>query len=91
MGNDTINFRNSAVWFPFGCIAALVTPALVYFQADLRRRPSASGRSKLTGNSFDRQRMLGGISLPPRVARRRDTSGPVGSFIALTGTRKENG
>jgi hypothetical protein len=90
MGNDTINFWNSAVWFPFG-IAALLNPALVCLQADLRRRPS-SGRSKLTRNSFGLQRMLGGISLPPpRRAASRYTSAAIGSSIALTGTRKENG
>jgi hypothetical protein len=47
MRNDSINFRNSAVRFLFGCIAALANPASACLQAAMRRRLPAGGRSEL--------------------------------------------
>lgn len=91
MRNATITVRKSAVRFLFRCIAATVNPTSVCLQADLRRRPLADGRSKLTRDDFlPAGECWGRASLLPRGARRRDNSAAVGSFIALSGTSKEN-
>jgi hypothetical protein len=91
MRNDTITFRKSAVRFRFRCIAASVNPASVCLRADLRRRPLADGRSKLTRDDFlPAGACWSRASLLPRGARRRDNSTAVGSFIAFSGTSKEN-
>jgi hypothetical protein len=91
MRNDTTDFGNSAVRFLFGCIAALVNPALVCLQADMRRRPSAGGRSKVIRDGFrPAGKCWAGHRCRPEARAPRYNSAAVGSFIALSGTSKEN-